>query len=259
MSFLKTSLIYCPLYGTFNMLIDLIPGLSLPNLPHAELQRQVEELLRKGFIRESLSPCAVPALLTPKEDSSWRMCVDSRAIMTNREQHRDHLTHVCSTLRATSLYANVKKCSFFTDKVVFLGFIVSMTGVSANLAKFQAIVEEFYWSHEAAKAFKLVKRRITEALVMRLPDFSKVFEVECDASGHKKGSENQAGDALSRRISLLTNMSVKVIGFERLKEDYESCPDFKDIFLALILGFRLEDGYLSPINCASLGLQYETL
>jgi len=42
-----------------------------------------------------------------------------------KEEHLDHLIQVCTILRKASLFANVKKCFFFTDRVVFLGFIVS--------------------------------------------------------------------------------------------------------------------------------------
>ena len=55
--------------------IDLVPGASLPNRPAyrsnpqetKEIQRQVEELIGKGWLRDSMSPCAVPVILVQKK------------------------------------------------------------------------------------------------------------------------------------------------------------------------------------------------
>jgi hypothetical protein len=64
--------------------IDFIPGASIPNRPAyisnseetKELHRQVDELMEKGYIHESMSLYAVPVLLVSKKDGTWRMCVD---------------------------------------------------------------------------------------------------------------------------------------------------------------------------------------
>lgn len=47
---------------------------------HDTLQGMLEDLLQKWHIKESLSPCIVPALLVYKKGGSCIMCVDSRAI-----------------------------------------------------------------------------------------------------------------------------------------------------------------------------------
>ena len=68
--------------------IDFVPGVTIPNRTAyrsnleetKELQRQVEELLTKGHMRESMSLCTVLVLLVAKNDGTWRMCVDCRVI-----------------------------------------------------------------------------------------------------------------------------------------------------------------------------------
>ncbi|XP_021305548.1 uncharacterized protein LOC110431156 [Sorghum bicolor] len=283
--------------------IDLVPGASLPNRPAyranpeetKEIQRQVKELLDKGYVRESLSPCAVPVLLVPKKDGSWRMCVDCRAInaitvryrhpiprlddmldelsgstiftkidlrsgyhqirmkigdewktafttkfglyewlvmpfgLTNApstfmrlmnhvlrafigkfvvvyfddiliysksfDEHLDHIHQVLAVLREEKLYANIAKCTFCTDRVVFLGFVVTADGIQVDEEKVKAIKDwptptnvsqkdvPFKWGDDQEQAFVELKRKLCEAPLLQLPNFGKTFEIECDASG----------------------------------------------------------------------------
>ena len=47
---------------------------------------------------------------------------------------------------------------------------------------------EFKWTHGDDKSFETLKQKVSELLVLALPNFNKVFQVECDASGNAIGS-----------------------------------------------------------------------
>ena len=63
--------------------------------------------------------------------------------------------------------------------------------------------------------------------------------------------ENKVADVLSRQTCVLKQLNVEVVGFERIKKEYVSYPDFGKIFGALKQGvtqeiddFLLQDNYL---------------
>ncbi|MCO5598204.1 hypothetical protein L7F22_052296 [Adiantum nelumboides] len=59
----------------------------------------------------------------------------------NETDHEDHLRKVLDILREHKLYAKLSKCTFFSPKIEYLGFILSEDGISVDLAKVQDIVD----------------------------------------------------------------------------------------------------------------------
>ena len=55
------------------------------------------------------------------------------------EDHVDHIQQVLDMLRKEKLFANLKKCTFCIDQVVFLGFVVSGLGIQVDESKVEAI------------------------------------------------------------------------------------------------------------------------
>jgi hypothetical protein len=45
-----------------------------------EIKRQIQEMLQKGHIRPSSSPCGSPIMLVQKKDGTWGIFIDYRAL-----------------------------------------------------------------------------------------------------------------------------------------------------------------------------------
>ncbi|XP_057999302.1 uncharacterized protein LOC131178358 [Hevea brasiliensis] len=188
--------------------IDFILGAQIPNSPAyrsslaetKKLQREVDELLAKGYIHKSMCPCAIPVLPVPKKDGTYRMCMDYSVVNKitmnkNIDEHLRYLKLVFDVMRKEKLYANVKKCSFCLEKIMFLGLIVSSKGVIVDDKKVKAIrdwptlknaneVGSFHGlGKEHEQAFAMLKEKLYSAPLLILPNFDKTLEIECDVSG----------------------------------------------------------------------------
>ena len=57
-----------------------------------------------------------------------------------KKEHEEHLKIVLDILRKEKLYAKKSKCTFFIDKVAYLGYVVSQEGLSLDPKKVEAIL-----------------------------------------------------------------------------------------------------------------------
>ncbi|XP_012702858.1 uncharacterized protein LOC105914754 [Setaria italica] len=170
--------------------IDLIPGASLPNrAPYRtnpeetkEIQRQVQELLDKGYVRESLSPCAVPVLLVPKKDGSWRMFSFLGYVVTPQGIEVDQAK--VEAIHSWPVPTTVTQVRSFLGLAGFYRrFVRDFSTIAAPLHELTKKGVTFTWAAAHKSAFDTLKDKLTHAPLLQLPDFTKTFELECDASG----------------------------------------------------------------------------
>jgi hypothetical protein len=55
------------------------------------------------------------------------------------DEHIEHLHAIFCALREARLFANLEKCTFCTDQVAFLGYVVTPQGIEVDEAKIEAI------------------------------------------------------------------------------------------------------------------------
>ncbi|GJY53831.1 putative CCCH-type zinc finger family protein [Tanacetum coccineum] len=195
-----------------------------------------------------------------------------------KEEHLGHLRKVMKALADNDLFVNLKKCTFLTNKLLFLGYIMSSDGIHVDETKVYAVRDwpspktlsevrsfhwlfgnlllgdsvrnfssmvapitnylkkgPFQWTREAEESFKIIKEKLTIAPVLSLPNFDRVFKLECDAV--ETGSPglrlfcHKKGDMLRfiKGSTLLVTISNEVMGFDSIKELYASDEDFGNI------------------------------
>jgi len=61
-------------------------------------------------------------------------------------------------------------------------FVKDFSTIASPLTKIVKKVVSFKWGEEQENAFSLLKSKLISIPLLTLPDFNKVFEIECDAS-----------------------------------------------------------------------------
>ncbi|KAD2393475.1 hypothetical protein E3N88_40452 [Mikania micrantha] len=119
------------------------------------------------------------------------------------QQHLNHLQTALELLKQNHFYAKITKCCFGQSQVLFLGHIVSSAGVQVDQDKVRFVrnygiiarpltqltkKDGFVWSEATLKAFTTLKEAIMTAPILCLPEISKSFTVEWDASSEGVGA-----------------------------------------------------------------------
>nr|XP_033514864.1 uncharacterized protein LOC117279428 [Nicotiana tomentosiformis] len=191
--------------------------------------------LNKATVKNKFPIPIVEDLLDELGGSKVFSKIDLRSL----EDHLWHLRAVFQEMEKNQLYAKRSKCFFGVKRIEYLGHFITEEGVSTDPQKIEAVKyyrrfiqgfgiickpltdllhkDSFKWSPKATESFEKLKVALTNALVLALPDPTKTFVVETDASGYGIGAVLMQQGHLIAFISKALSPRHAALSIEALK------------------------------------------
>ncbi|PJE77975.1 hypothetical protein CI610_03096 [invertebrate metagenome] len=178
------------------------------------------------------------------------------------DEHLDRLRRVFQRLRESCLKLSPKKCDFFRDKVIYVGHVVSASGIEADPAKIEKVrdwptpcnsdeLRQFLgfagYYRKFVKNFSQIARPLNDLLP---PTRKKRSKSPLPSSAIKWSWDTEQEEAFRRLKDVLC--SPVVLGYPDYSLPFELHTDASGNGLGAVL-YQHQDGQLRPIHYASRG------
>ncbi|KAL4092465.1 hypothetical protein QTP88_026966 [Uroleucon formosanum] len=137
-------------------------------------------------------------------------------------EHESRLEEVFQRLRKFNLRLQPRKCQFLRREVVYLGHLITDSGVKPDPAKiscYRRFIEKysqiakpitillkkgqsFEWTAECQTAFETLIRKLIQAPILQYPNFEEPFILTTDASGYAIGSIISQGREIGQDLPI---------------------------------------------------------
>jgi hypothetical protein len=117
----------------------------MPPVELAELKKQLQELLDKGFIRPSTSPWGYPALFVKKKDESLRLCIDYcplNAVTIKNKYPLPRIDVLFNQLVGAKVFSKIDLCSGY-HKIKIRASDIPKTAFSIRYGLYEFLVMSF--------------------------------------------------------------------------------------------------------------------
>ncbi|CAA7040233.1 unnamed protein product [Microthlaspi erraticum] len=139
---------------------------SLKGLPPSRAEKQIEDLLSKGFIRPSVSPWGAPVLFVKKKDGSFRLCIDYRGLNRVTVKNRYPLPRIdelLDQLRGATWFSKIDLASGY-HQIPIDEADVRKTAFRTRYGHFEFVVMPFGLTNAPAAFMRLMNDVFREYL-----------------------------------------------------------------------------------------------